>query len=75
MLITSMVIQSCQLEVVSHVTVLPIGTVWTQETVILTQDSVSNVCSIQKASTVRDVLRDSLEMLSMTIVESVPAMF
>ena len=74
-LITSMVILNFQPEVVSHVTVLPTGTVWTLATVIHTQASVSNVFLIQRVSTVRDVLKVSLVMLSMTTVGNVPVMF
>ena len=74
-LITSMVILNFQPEVVSHVTVLPTGTVWTLATAIHTQASVSNVFLIQRVSTVRDVLKVSLVMLSMTTVGNVPVMF
>ena len=72
MMITSLVTQSYLEENVNPVIVPTTGTSLLRVTVTLSLVSVSSVCLRLRVSTVRDVLRDTLEMLSTITVRSAP---
>ena len=74
-LTTSLVTQSCQEECASLVTVLTTGTSQQRAIVILRLDSVSSVSLKLKVSTVRPVLKATMEMPSTVTVWNVHATY